>query len=119
MFLRLLSVLIAVLMLTAAVGCARRQEAPEAVPAVGPPPEASESGQPAETETTAADAEGQKLYETKCAQCHTLDRVEKHDPAKEPWPELVADMQGKKSGWISDDEAAVIVQHLEKTYGTP
>ena len=118
MSLRLLIALIVVLML-AAVGCARRQEAPETVPAVAPLPDTSEAAQPAETEATAADAEGQKLYETKCAQCHTLDRVEKHDPAEEPWPELVEDMQGKKPGWISDEEAAAIVEHLEKTHGTP
>jgi mono/diheme cytochrome c family protein len=118
MSLRLLIALMAVLMLTAAVGCARRPEAPEAVPAVAPLPDTGETAQPAETEATAA-AEGQELYESKCAHCHTLDRVEKHDPAKEPWPEIVEDMQGKKSGWISDEDAAAIVQHLEDTYGTP
>ncbi len=117
MSLRVLIVLIVVLMLTAALGCARRQPAPEAVPAVAPP-DTGESGQPADTEATSSDSEGQTLYESKCSRCHTLDRVAEHDPGREPWSKLVKEMQGRKSGWISNEDASVIVQHLEKTYGT-
>jgi mono/diheme cytochrome c family protein len=93
MFRRVAIVLLAALTLTVGVGCARRP--------LGP------------------DAEARKLFETKCTRCHTLDRVAKHDPGEEPWPELVNEMQGKKPGWISDEDAADIVQHLEKTHGAP
>lgn len=89
----MLMLLIAILTLTVAAGCARRP--------LGP------------------DAEAQKLFETRCTRCHTLDRVAKHDPGKEPWAELVKDMQGKKPGWISDQDAAEIVEHLERKYSTP
>jgi mono/diheme cytochrome c family protein len=123
MCLRVLTALIVVPMLVAALGCARQQEAPDVAPAVAPLPDTTESAQPDDTEAAPPEAtagdEGQHLYETKCAQCHTLDRVGKHDPAEEPWPEVVKEMQAKKPGSISDEDAAVIVQHLETTYGAP
>jgi len=119
---RLLAALIAALALTAVLGCARQQPAPGTAPAVSPPPKTGTTGpaEPAGKESPPASVatadEGQTLYDTKCTRCHTLDRVRKHDPAKESWPGLVASMQAKKAGWISDAEAATIVQHLDKAY---
>lgn len=119
MCLRVSIALTATLVLTAALGCARRQEVPEAAPAVAPSPDTSESAPPVDTEAVPSDVEGQGLFETKCTQCHTLDRVGKHDPAEEPWPEVVEEMQGKKADWISDEDADAIVEYLEETYSAP
>ena len=106
---RLLIAMLAVLLLVAVAGCPRQGESPTAGPAVSSPPVGA-AGQAVD--------DGEKLFNTKCTRCHTLQRVEKHDPDKEPWPELVKDMQGIEAGWISDDEAKAITEHLQKAFPT-
>jgi hypothetical protein len=108
-------------------GCARQQETPESPVAVAPPADTSPeptdasavdageqpSGEPTDTD---ASGDGESLLNEKCTKCHDVERVKSHDPAEEAWSEIVPEMQEKKEGWISDDEAEAILAHLEATY---
>jgi mono/diheme cytochrome c family protein len=84
-------------------GCAKKEEAPPAAPP--PAPAASPA------------AEGKALFEQKCIVCHPLDRATAHAETKEKWVQIVKEMQGKKAGWISDADAAKIVEFLAAEHG--
>lgn len=84
-----------------ALGCSK-SEAPK--PAA-PPPVAS------------AAAEGKTLFEQKCGVCHGMDRATARREPKEKWTAIVKAMQGKKADWISDADAAKIVEFLASEHG--
>ena len=96
------SVLVLFLIVLAA-GCSK-SEAPK--PAAPPPAPA----------VTAA-AEGKTLFEQKCGVCHGIDRATARQESKEKWAQLVKEMQGKKGDWISDADAAKIVEFLASEHG--
>jgi mono/diheme cytochrome c family protein len=79
-----------------AVGCSK----PEAPKPAAPPPAVS------------AAAEGKALFEQRCSVCHGLDRATVRQETKEKWMSIVKEMQGKKADWISDADAAKIVEFL-------
>src|SRR3990170_3146178 len=91
------------LVLSLATGCSKqeapKQEAPPAAPAAG------------------GAAEGKALFEQKCSVCHPLDRATARKEMKEKWASIVKDMQGKKADWISDPDAAKIVDFLAAEHG--
>lgn len=60
-------------------------------------------------------SEGNRLIKIKCTRCHNLDRVNKAEKALAEWEETVERMRGKEPGWISDEEAADIINVLIKT----
>ncbi len=94
-----------VVLLAAALvlGCAKKEEpkpaAPPPAPAVSPA------------------AEGKALFEVKCGVCHGLDRATARAETKEKWTEVVKTMQAKKADWITDADAAKIVEFLAAEHG--
>jgi mono/diheme cytochrome c family protein len=101
------------IILTLAIGCSKteapKQEAPPAAPAAAAPSATPAAG--------GAVAEGKALFEQKCGVCHELTRASSRTETKEGWAALVKEMQGKKAGWISDEEAAKIVEFLAAEHG--
>lgn len=94
--------LIVVLLMVAAVpGCSKKEE---------PKPGFS-------TPAIAAMGEGKVLFEQKCGVCHGLDRATARTETKERWSAIIKEMQGKRADWISDDEAAKILDYLTSAYG--
>jgi cobalamin biosynthesis protein CobD/CbiB len=59
--------------------------------------------------------EGNRLIKVKCTRCHNLDRVNKVEKTLAEWEKTVERMRGKEPGWISDEEAADIINVLIKT----
>jgi mono/diheme cytochrome c family protein len=94
-----------VVLLAAALvlGCAKKEEPKP----VAPPPAPVAS--PA--------VEGKALFEVKCSVCHGLDRAAARAETKEKWTEIVKTMQGKKADWITDADAAKIVEFLAAEHG--
>ncbi len=102
MRLRAVFPLIVVLLMVAAVpGCSKKEE---------PKPGFS-------TPAVAAMGEGKALFEQKCGVCHGLDRATARTETKERWSAIIKEMQGKRADWISDDEAAKILDYLTSAYG--
>jgi mono/diheme cytochrome c family protein len=86
-----------------ALGCSK-SEAPK--PAAPPPAPA-----------VSAAVEGKALFEQKCGVCHGMDRATVRKETKEIWMSIVKDMQGKKADWISDADAAKILEFLASEHG--
>ncbi|MCL5966556.1 MAG: cytochrome c [Deltaproteobacteria bacterium] len=82
-------------------GCAKSEPPKPAAPPAAP---------------TAAQ-EGKTLFEQKCGVCHDLARATARQETKERWTEIVKSMQGKKADWISDQDAAKIVEFLATEHG--
>ena len=102
MRLRAVFPLIAVLLLVADVsGCAKKEE-PKPAPT---------------TPAVAAMGEGKAVFEQKCGVCHGLDRATARTETKEGWAAIIKEMQGKRADWITDDEAAKILDYLTSSYG--
>lgn len=95
-----------VILLAAVVvsGCAKKEEPKPAAP-------------PAAAPAAAPGAEGKALFEQKCSVCHPLDRATSRSETKEKWAEIVKTMQGKKADWITDADAAKIVDFLAAEHG--
>jgi cytochrome c5 len=94
--------IVCVMLLAFAVGCAKQEPPKPAAPAAAP---------------AAPAADGKSLFETKCSVCHPLDRPTARKETKEKWASIVKEMQGKKADWISDVEAAKIVEFLVAEHG--
>src|SRR5512145_651449 len=82
-------------------GCAKKEEPKPAAPAPAAAPA----------------ADGKALFEQKCGVCHGIDRATVRSEPKERWVEIVKSMQGKKADWITDAEAAKIVDFLAAEHG--
>jgi mono/diheme cytochrome c family protein len=94
---------LSVMLLAFAVGCAKQEPPKPAAPVAAAP--------------AAPAADGKSLFETKCSVCHPLDRATARKEMKEKWAGLVKEMQGKKADWISDADAAKIVDYLAAEHG--
>jgi len=86
-----------------AIGCSKTE----------PPKPAVTPAAPAVSPT----AEGKDLFGVKCGVCHDLGRATSRQETKEKWAEIVKEMQGKKAGWITDADAAKIVEFLAMEHG--
>jgi mono/diheme cytochrome c family protein len=84
-------------------GCAQK----EGQKPVAPPPAPAVS----------AVEEGKALFEQKCSVCHGLDRTTARAATKEKWASTIKEMQGKKADWISDEDAAKILEYLSSAHG--
>ena len=93
---------LSVMLLAFAIGCAKQEPPKPAAPAA-----------PA----AAPVADGKTLFDTKCSVCHGIDRATARRESKEKWASIVKDMQGKKADWISDADAAKIVDYLAAEHG--
>lgn len=88
-------------------GCARKEEPKQAAP---PPAPAAAPASPV--------AEGKALFEQKCGVCHGLDRATGRAETRVKWAAVIKTMQEKKADWISDAEAAKILEFLAAEHGT-
>ncbi len=86
-------------------GCARKEEPKPAAPSQAPAAPASPV------------ADGKALFEQKCGVCHGLDRATSRNETREKWAAIVKTMQEKKADWISDAEAARILDYLSAEHG--
>ncbi|VEN74016.1 membrane hypothetical protein [Candidatus Desulfarcum epimagneticum] len=80
----------------------------------GAGPAAIEASRPEETRDVSADESERALVETKCASCHTLDRVYGAQKTEEEWIAIVKwmiDIHGDPN-FISKDEKTVISRFL-------
>ena len=64
-----------------------------------------------------AGVEAKALFETKCSICHSTAKPLGRTDTKDGWAKIVTRMQGKKSGLINDEEAALIVDWLAENQG--
>lgn len=100
-----LLIVVSVMLLIFAIGCAK-QEPPTPTPAPPPPPPAVRV------------PDGKTVFEMKCSVCHGIDRATSRKETKEKWADIVKQMRAKKVDWISDAEAAKIIDYLAKEHGT-
>ena len=89
------------LLIAVVSGCAKKEE---------PKP-------PAPAAAVSAVEEGKALFEQKCSVCHGLDRATARAETKEEWSSVIKEMQAKKAEWISDAEAAKILEYLAASHG--
>jgi len=95
---------LSLLVLALAIGCSKQEPPKQAAP-------------PAAAPAAGGAAEGKALFEQKCSVCHPLDRATSRAEMKDKWAAIVKDMQGKKADWISDSDAAKIVDFLAAEHG--
>jgi len=105
-------VVLSVMLLAFAIGCAKQEPPAPAAPATPPAPAAPAAAAPA-----APASDGKTLFDNKCGVCHGIDRATVRAESKEKWASIVKDMQGKKADWISDAEATKIVEYLAAEHG--
>mgnify|MGYP001279693426 FL=1 len=96
-------IVVSVMLLAFAVGCAKQEPPKPAAPVAAAP--------------AAPAADGKTLFDTKCGVCHGIDRATARRESKEKWAGIVKEMQGKKADWISDADAAKIVDYLAAEHG--
>ena len=94
---------VSVLLLAFAIGCAKQEPPKPAAPAAAAP--------------AAPALDGKTLFDNKCGVCHGIDRATVRSETKEKWAGIVKEMQGKKADWISDAEAARIIDYLATEHG--
>jgi cytochrome c-type biogenesis protein CcmH/NrfF len=61
-------------------------------------------------------ADGVTLLETRCVQCHDLERATSQSKTRDEWAATVTDMVSKGAE-LSDAEAEVLIDYLAETYG--
>jgi hypothetical protein len=66
-----------------------------------------------ETKDSATIAQNRELFESKCQQCHSLDRIKQAHLDKDMTREVVERMRKKEGANISKDEANVIYNVLD------
>ena len=98
---------LSLLVLSMAIGCSKQEAPKPAAPAAAPVTAAP----------AAPAADGKTLFDQKCSVCHPLDRATARKEMKEKWATIVKEMQGKKADWISDADAAKIVDYLTAEHG--
>ena len=96
-------IVVSVMLLAFAVGCAKQEPPKPAAPVAAAP--------------AAPAADGKTLFDTKCGVCHGIDRATARRESKEKWAGIVKEMQGKKADWISDADASKIVDYLALDHG--
>jgi len=62
--------------------------------------------------------DAEKLFESKCSICHTIDRPKSKKKTKAEWETTVMRMKNKNGCPVSDEEARAIIDYLSEKYGT-
>ena len=60
--------------------------------------------------------QGQQLVETRCAECHTLDRVTSASKSQQEWADTV-DRMIERGASVDDQERESVVGYLAENYG--
>jgi mono/diheme cytochrome c family protein len=94
------------MLLVFAIGCAKQEPPKPAAPAA-----------PVAAAPAAPTLDGKTLFDNKCGVCHGIDRATARRETKEKWASIVKEMQGKKADWLSDADAAKIVDYLAAEHG--
>jgi cytochrome c5 len=110
-------------------GCGGNKEAANAAEAVRGEPAATAAPYEPAADTVAegpaataapyeapAEPAGQKLLETRCTVCHTLERVKEEKLDAAGWEKTVERMK-KKGAIVNDEEREALVEYLTATYG--
>ncbi len=63
------------------------------------------------------DVDASALFESKCSQCHSIDRPKSKKKTEEGWRKTVLRMKNVNGCQISDEVAATIIKYLSETYG--
>lgn len=108
---------LSLLALAAAAGCSKPEPSAPG-PAVPAAPPGAPAPAPDAGATAAEIAQGKVSFGRKCGVCHDIDRAAgDRRETREGWAAIVKDMRGKKAGWISDAEAAKILEYLVAEHG--
>ncbi len=70
-------------------------------------------------EPEAAAGEGRELFVARCSSCHSVDYIEMHARfgTRALWESQVAKMRNAYKAPMTDEDAKVIVNYLERQYG--
>ena len=80
-----------------------------------PPTETPVPTAPPAIEEAPSTPEGRTLLEERCAECHSLGRVERAKKTEEKWKATVERMV-EKGAWLSQAEQEVLIRYLTETY---
>jgi hypothetical protein len=72
--------------------------------------------EPAELAEQAGSIDAEALLQDRCTGCHGLDRATSGSRPSDEWEEIVVRMVGYGAE-LSEEEQAVLVDHLAQTYG--
>jgi len=72
--------------------------------------------QPAASGASIAEGDRPALFERKCGLCHPAGWVSYSAQTRDDWALLVERMRRLRRGWISDEEAAAIVDYRSTRY---
>ena len=78
-------------------------------------PATSTNGSSGSSASSSAVADGKTLMETRCASCHSLDRITNASGTAAEWQQVV-DMMVQRGAVLSTDEEKVLVQYLAAAY---
>jgi Asp-tRNA(Asn)/Glu-tRNA(Gln) amidotransferase A subunit family amidase len=74
------------------------------------------SSPPPPTAIATAELSGAELLQTRCTECHTLDRVETSHKTEAEWETTVQRMR-EHGAQLTDAEAQTLVKYLAQQYG--
>lgn len=61
--------------------------------------------------------DAQKLFESRCSLCHSIDRPGSKKKTREEWEATVMRMKNVNGAPVTDEEAKVIIDYLAEKYG--
>ena len=61
--------------------------------------------------------DGQKLFESKCSLCHTIERPRSKNKTKAGWETTVMRMKNTNGAPLTDEEARAIIDYLSGKHG--
>jgi len=65
----------------------------------------------------AGEMNAQKLFESKCSLCHTIERPRSKNKTKADWEATVMRMKNTNGAPVTDEEARAIIDYLSGKHG--